>query len=67
MEPSAQVVELWFKHEQVAMHFNELLIQFRLRCWAGPVRSERSPRQSSVPGSLTLVTDIGYGSLWRLA
>jgi hypothetical protein len=33
--PESNVVELWFHYEEVAMHFNELIIQFRLQLLGG--------------------------------
>lgn len=33
--PSSDVIELWFHYEEVAMHFNELIIQYRLQLLSG--------------------------------
>ena len=33
--PESDVVELWFHYEEIAMHFNELIIQFRLQLLGG--------------------------------
>jgi integral membrane sensor domain MASE1 len=30
-----EVIKLWFHYEQVAMHFNELIIQYRLQLMSG--------------------------------
>ncbi|HNR21889.1 MAG TPA: hypothetical protein PKL49_02570 [Steroidobacteraceae bacterium] len=30
-----QIIELWFHYEEVAMHFNELIIQYRLQLMGG--------------------------------
>lgn len=30
-----EVIELWFRYEEIAMHFNELIISFRLQLLAG--------------------------------
>ena len=32
---SSQIIDLWFHYEQIAMHFNELIIQYRLQLMAG--------------------------------
>lgn len=32
---SQQVLDLWFHYEEIAMHFNELIIQYRLQLLAG--------------------------------
>jgi len=32
---SEQVIDLWFHYEEVAMHFNELIIQYRLQLMGG--------------------------------
>ncbi|MCH9011293.1 MAG: hypothetical protein IIC21_11760 [Chloroflexi bacterium] len=34
LEP-AQVIELWFHYEEIAMHFNQLIIQYRLQLMGG--------------------------------
>lgn len=34
MEPN-QIIELWYHYEQVAMHFNEMIIQYRLQLMGG--------------------------------
>ncbi len=30
-----QIVDLWFHYEEIAMHFNELIIQYRLQLMGG--------------------------------
>lgn len=35
MEPNPAVVEMWFHYEEIAMHFNELIIQYRLQLLGG--------------------------------
>ena len=30
-----QIIELWFHYEEIAMHFNELIIQYRLQLMGG--------------------------------
>ena len=32
---NAEIIDLWFHYEEVAMHFNELLIQYRLQLMGG--------------------------------
>jgi hypothetical protein len=34
-ELSSSVIELWYHYEQVAMHFNELIMQYRLQLMGG--------------------------------
>lgn len=33
--PDQEVVQLWYHYEEVAMHFNELIIQYRLQLMGG--------------------------------
>lgn len=35
MDLNQSVVDLWWRYEQVAMHFNELIIQYRLQLMGG--------------------------------
>ncbi|MCH8976900.1 MAG: hypothetical protein IH836_04665 [Proteobacteria bacterium] len=35
MEPTAEQIQLWYHYEQIAMHFNELIIQYRLQLMGG--------------------------------
>ncbi|MCH8287088.1 hypothetical protein IIB79_11275 [candidate division KSB1 bacterium] len=35
MELTPAQVDLWFHYEEIAMHFNELLIQYRLQLMGG--------------------------------
>lgn len=35
MEPTPAQVDLWFHYEEIAMHFNELIMQYRLQLMGG--------------------------------
>ena len=35
MELDSEVIQLWFHYEEIAMHFNELIIQYRLQLLGG--------------------------------
>jgi len=35
MEPTAEQIQLWFHYEEIAMHFNELILQYRLQLMGG--------------------------------
>ena len=35
LKTTEEVIKLWFHYEQIAMHFNDLIIQYRLQLMGG--------------------------------
>ncbi|MBK7134757.1 MAG: hypothetical protein IPH73_00520 [Rhodocyclales bacterium] len=35
MEPTHEQIELWYHYEEIAMHFNQLILQYRLQLMGG--------------------------------